>query len=317
MVILVTGGAGFIGSHVTKKLLERGDQVVCLDDFNDYYDPKIKEDRVKPFQYNKDWRLYRGDIRDTELTRKIFKENKIDKVCHLAARAGVRYSLQYPLLYEDVNIKGTMNLLENAKEFKVKNFVYASSSSVYGNNKKVPFSETDNVDNPISPYAATKKACELLAHYYHHLYGLKCTGLRYFTVYGPWGRPDMALFMFTSNILKDKPIDIYNFGKMERDFTYIDDIVQGTVAAIDKDLEFEIINLGNNKPEELLFFIEVIERALGKKAKKNLMPIQPGDVPKTFANIEKARKLLHFAPETSIEKGIERFVKWHKEYYRS
>lgn len=314
-VYLVTGGAGFIGSYVMKKLLERGDQVVCVDDFNDYYEPKLKEDRINVFLKDFKFPIHRMDIRDFEALKKIFSEQKIDVVCHLAARAGVRASIEDPFIYEETNVKGTLNLLELAKEFGIKDFIYASSSSVYGGNKKIPFSESDSVDHPISAYAATKKADELLAHVYHNLYDLNCTALRYFTVYGPWGRPDMALFKFTKNILEDKPIDVYNYGKHERDFTYIDDIVQGTVAALNNPFPYEIINLGNSNTVGLEYFISVIEKELGKKAKKNMLPMQPGDVEKTYADITKAKKLLGFAPKTNIEKGIKEFINWYKEYY--
>ena len=316
MKILVTGGAGFIGSHTIKKLLKRGDDVVVVDDFNDYYDVTLKEDRISKFLGNPDIPVYREDIRNLDAMKKIFKEQKIDKVCHLAARAGVRASLLDPFLYEEVNVRGTLNLLECAKEFGIENFVYASSSSVYGGNKKIPFSESDPVDNPISPYAATKKTCELLAHTYHHLYKLRTTGLRYFTVYGPWGRPDMALFKFTRLIKKGEPIEVYNFGKMKRDFTFIDDIVAGTISSLDKNLDYEIINLGNNHTEELSYFIECIEKELGKQAIKELKEIPPGDVPQTYANIEKAKTLLGFEPKTRITEGIKEFISWYQQYYQ-
>jgi UDP-glucuronate 4-epimerase len=246
---------------------------------------------------------------------KIFKTEKLDKVMHLAALAGVRNSLLDPLAYEDVNIKGTLNLLEMARKYKVKNFVYASSSSVYGNNKKQPFSETDNVDTPISPYAATKKATELLAHVYSHIYGLNTTGLRYFTVYGPWGRPDMALFLFADGITKGKPIKVFNHGKMSRNFTYVDDIVSGTIKVIDANLKCEVMNIGGDREETLMRYIEVLEKCLGKKAKKKMLPMQPGDVPATVADIRKLRKL-GWKPTTRIEKGITNFVSWYKEYYK-
>jgi len=243
----------------------------------------------------------------------IFKKHKFNKICHLAAQAGVRYSLENPLAYEKSNILGTLVMLEMAKKYNVKYFVFASSSSIYGNNKKTPFSEEDNVDYPVSLYAATKKSSELLAYTYHHLYSLNCTGLRFFTVYGPWGRPDMAYFKFTKAILEDKPIDVYNYGKMKRDFTYISDITDGILAAIDNPFPYEIINLGNNKPIELSYFIECIENALKKKAKKNMLPMQPGDVKITYANIKKAEKLLNYKPKVKIEEGINRFVGWYKE----
>ena len=242
--ILITGGAGFIGSHVAKKIAGREDEVVIVDNFNDYYDSRLKIDRIKIFLKDIKFKLYKGDIRDFVFLEKVFKREKIDKVVHLAAMAGVRYSLEKPLLYADVNINGTLNLLELSRKYAVKNFVYASSSSVYGSNKKIPFAETDFVDNPISPYAATKKATELLAHVYSHVYGLNTTGLRFFTVYGPWGRPDMAAFLFADAIIKSKTMKVFNFGKMMRDFTYIDDIVNGVVMVLDKNLKYDIINIG-------------------------------------------------------------------------
>lgn len=315
MRILITGGAGFIGSNLAKKLMDRGDKVVIIDNFNDYYDPQLKRDRIKIYLKGYKLKLYEGDIRDTKLLEKIFKREKLDKVMHLAAMAGVRSSLLMPRLYEEVNVRGTLNLLEMARKYKIKNFVYASSSSVYGNNKKVPFSETDSVDTPISPYAATKKATELLAHVYSHVYGLRTTGLRYFTVYGPWGRPDMALFKFTKNTLAGKPIEVYNRGKMSRNFTYVDDIVSGTIVVIDANLKYGLMNIGGDREETLLRYIEVLEENLGKKAKKKLLPMQPGDVPATEADIRQLRKL-GWKPTTRIEKGIRQFVEWYKDYYR-
>lgn len=315
MRTLVTGGAGFIGAHTIKRLIEAGDQVVCIDDFNDYYSPALKEERMKTFLRDYQFPIYRSDIRDLAGLRRIFQENKIDRVCHLAARAGVRASLIDPFVYETTNILGTLNLLELAKDFGVPKFVYASSSSVYGNNKKIPFAESDSVDNPISPYAATKKAGELFAHNYSYLYNLSTIGLRFFTVYGPWGRPDMALFKFADSILRGLPIEIYNFGKMKRDFTYIDDIVSGIMAALALDCHYEIINLGNSRSEELLRFVETIEAALGKKAVKKLLPLQPGDVPETCADITKAKALLNFSPRTGMETGVKNFVAWYREYY--
>ncbi|MFZ2976092.1 MAG: SDR family NAD(P)-dependent oxidoreductase [Candidatus Moraniibacteriota bacterium] len=313
--VLITGGAGFIGSAIAKKLMDRGDQVVLIDNFNDYYDPSLKEARIKIFLKGYKFKLYRGDIRDEKLTEKIFKTEKIDKVIHLAAMAGVRYAIEHPLLYADVNILGTTNLLNLSAKYKIKNFIYASSSSVYGNNKKQPFSETDNVDTPISPYAASKKATELMAHVFSHIYGLKTTGLRFFTVYGPWGRPDMALFKFTKNTLAGKPIEVYNRGKMSRNFTYIDDIVSGTITVLDANLDYGVMNIGGDREEKLLRYIEVLEECLRKKAKKKLMPMQPGDVPATVADIKKLRKL-GWAPSTRIEEGIKNFVAWYKEYYK-
>lgn len=321
--ILVTGGAGFIGSATTKALIDRGDRVVIIDNFNDYYDPKIKEDRINIFlkDYKKSSKnpngfvLYRGDIRDEKLLERIFKKERIDKVVHLAAMAGVRNSLKDPGLYIDVNVVATNKLLDLAVRYKVKNFVYASSSSVYGNNKKVPFAESDPVDTPISPYAATKKSSELIAHVYSHIYKLPTTGLRFFTVYGPWGRPDMALYTFTENILAGKPIQVYNRGKMSRNFTYVDDIVSGILTALDANLSYDIVNIGGDKEETLLRFIEVIEENVGKKAKKILAPMQPGDVPSTVADIKKLRKL-GWKPTTRIEKGIKNFIDWYREYYQ-
>ncbi len=321
--ILVTGGAGFIGSATTKALIDRGDRVVIIDNFNDYYNPALKEDRLRIFLkgYKKSatrpngYTLYRGDIRDLKILERIFQKEKIEKVIHLAAMAGVRSSLRDPGLYVDVNIVGTTLVLDMAVKYKVKNFVYASSSSVYGNNTKLPFSESDSVDTPISPYAATKKATELIAHVYSHIYKLPTTGLRFFTVYGPWGRPDMALFLFTQNILAGKSIDVYNRGQMSRNFTYIDDIVAGILTTLDANLPYDVVNIGGDKEEALLRFIEVIESNVRKKAKKKLMPMQPGDVPSTVADIQKLRKL-GWKPTTRIEKGIKNFVDWYQQYYQ-
>ena len=312
----MTGGAGFIGSHLAKKLAERGDRVVVLDNFNDYYDPKLKRDRVGVLLKDTAPKVYEGDIRDEKLVEKIFTKEKIEKVAHLAAMAGVRNAIKNPLLYADVNVNGTIVLLEAARTFGVKNFVYASSSSVYGGNEKIPFSETDSVDRPVSPYAASKKADELFAHVWSHVYRLPTTGLRFFTVYGPWGRPDMALFSFTKNILEEKPIEVYNFGKMTRNFTYVDDIVSGIVTALDAGLSgANILNIGGDRGEELERFIEVIEQCIGKKAQKTLLPMQPGDVPVTVADISKLRAL-GWSPTTRIEAGIKNFVDWYREYYR-
>ncbi len=314
MKILVTGGAGFIGSHLSKALIERGDSVVIVDNFNDYYSPELKEDRIKNVLGGLDFKLYRGDIRDQELMEEIFQKEEIDKVVHLAAMAGVRNSLKDPLLYEEVNVRGTMILLNLAVKYRIRNFVYASSSSVYGNNSKLPFSETDSVDTPISPYAASKKACELMAHVYSHIYHLPTTGLRFFTVYGPWGRPDMALFLFTSAIVEGRMIEVYNHGNMTRNFTYVDDIVSGTIAVLDADLPYAVMNIGGDKEEKLLRFIEVIEKNIGKVAEKKMMPMQPGDVPSTVADIDKLRRM-GWQPTTRIEEGIANFVRWYKEYY--
>lgn len=317
MKILITGGAGFIGSATAKALIERGDTVVLIDNFNDYYDPRLKHDRIKTLLKGKRdyYKLYTGDIRDVAFLEKVFKKEKPEKVLHLAAMAGVRSSLLDPRLYADVNIMGFINMLECAVKYKVRNFVYASSSSVYGNNKKIPFAETDPVDTPISPYAATKKANELIAHTYSHIYKLPTTGLRFFTVYGPWGRPDMALFKFVKNIINDQTIEVYNHGKMSRNFTYIDDIVSGNLVALDTLQPYAVMNIGGDKEETLLRFIEVIEKNLGKKAKKKLLPIQPGDVPSTVADIRKLRKL-GWKPTTRIEQGVKNFVEWYKTYYK-
>ena len=312
MNILVTGGAGFIGFHVAKALLERGDNVTIIDNFNDYYDVRLKQARAKELKKFNNLEIIKADISDYNTINNIFKNHKFNKICHLAAQAGIRYSLENPLEYEKSNILGTLVMLEMAKKYNIKDFVFASSSSVYGDNEKTPFSEDDNVDNPVSLYAATKKSDELLAYTYHHIYKINCTGLRFFTVYGPWGRPDMAYFKFTKAILKDKPIDVYNYGKMKRDFTYISDITDGILAAIDNPFPYEIINLGNNEPTELSYFIECIENTLKKKAKKNMMPMQPGDVIITYADIKKAEKLLNYKPKVKIEEGIKKFVEWYK-----
>ncbi len=317
MKILITGGAGFIGSATAKALMERGDTPVLIDNFNDYYDPKLKEDRIKKFlkDYKGQFKLYRGDIRDEKFLDKVFKKEKPEKVIHLAAMAGVRNSLENPALYVDINVLGTVRLLDLAVKYKIKNFLYASSSSVYGNNKKLPFSESDNVDTPISPYAASKKADELLAHVYSHVYKLPTTGLRFFTVYGPWGRPDMALFLFTEKIFAGKVIEVNNHGKMSRNFTYIDDIVSGIVTCLDNDLPYAVMNIGGDKEDTLLKFIEEIEKNVGKVAKKKMMPLPAGDVVATVADIRKLRKL-GWKPTTRIEKGIKNFVEWYREYYK-
>jgi UDP-glucuronate 4-epimerase len=297
--------------------MERGDEVVLIDNFNDYYDPKLKRDRIAIFL--KDWQgkfhVHEGDIRDKDFLEKVFEKEKPEKIVHLAAMAGVRVSLEDPGLYMDVNVTGTAHLLALSVKYGVQNFVYASSSSVYGNNTKLPFSETDSVDHPISPYAASKKADELLAHVYSHVNSLPTTSLRYFTVYGPWGRPDMALFLFTDAIVKGKPINVYNRGEMTRNFTYIDDIVSGTIVALDVNLPYAVMNIGGDREDKLTRFIEVIEENLGKKAERNLMPIQPGDVPSTVADISRLRAL-GWVPTTQIEQGIKYFVDWYKEYYK-
>lgn len=315
MNILVTGGAGFIGSHVAKKLMARGDKIAIIDNFNDYYDPKLKEDRISIFLKGLDFKLYRGNVEDKELLNKVFSEHHFDKVCHLAAQAGVRHSLTHPETYIGNNVMATNGILEAMKNHGVKDLVYASSSSVYGGNTKVPYSEEDSVDHPISLYAAAKKTDELQTYAYHHLYGLNCWGLRFFTVYGPWGRPDMAMIKFTKAISQGQPIDVYNQGKHRRDFTYIDDIVSGVIGALDNCQGYEVINLGESRSVELEYFIEQIEKNLDKKAVKNYLPLQPGDVFETSADITKARKILNYNPQTNIEEGIKKFVAWYKEYY--
>jgi UDP-glucuronate 4-epimerase len=313
MKILVTGCAGFIGSHVSEALLKRGDFVIGVDNLNDYYDVKFKKENLEILKKHPGFTFYKEDICNYNAMKKIFDKQIPDKVVHLAARAGVRPSIENPFIYEEVNVKGTLNLLELAKERKVKSFVSASSSSVYGNQKKVPFSETDNVDTPISPYAATKKAGELLCHTYHHLFNMKITCLRFFTVYGPRGRPDMAPYMFVRNMMAGAPIKKFGDGKSRRDYTFISDIVKGVIAAVDKELEFEIINLGNNKPVDLNKFISLVENLTGKKAIIKNLPMQPGDVDVTYADIRKANKLLGYKPSVSFEEGMKQFVEWYKE----
>lgn len=314
--ILVTGSAGFIGFHTSLRLLDDGHKVIGLDNFNDYYDPKIKEDRNQILEKYKTFKLYRGDLEDLKFIKKIFSENKVDKICHLAAQAGVRYSLTNPHAYIQSNLVGFTNLIDEAKNAGLKDFIYASSSSVYGDNKKIPFSVKDNVDQPISLYAATKKSNELIAHVYHHLYSLNCTGLRFFTVYGPYGRPDMALWLFTKAILDNQPIKVFNHGQMQRDFTYIDDIVDGIISALAHSYPYEIFNLGNNKPVKLEYFIACIEKELGKKAAKDMLPMQIGDVPKTCADIKSSQDKLNWQPRTTIEEGIKKFIGWYKNYYK-
>jgi UDP-glucuronate 4-epimerase len=316
-IILVTGAAGFIGFHLSKKLLEMGKSVVGVDNINSYYDVTLKKGRLEILNSYKNFMFYKEDIQDLGSLRSIFMRHQLDKVCNLAAQAGVRHSLKDPFSYQKSNLEGFLNLLELAREFGVNNFVYASSSSVYGCNKKVPFSVDDRVDTPVSLYAATKKANELIAHCYSHLYKIPCTGLRYFTVYGPWGRPDMALFLFTDAILKKRPINVYNHGRMKRDFTYIDDIVDGTVSALDKPVPYEVFNLGNSNSVGLMEFIHILEEELGQEAQKIMMPMQPGDVPETAADIRKSRELLGFAPKTPLREGIRKFVEWYKGFYKA
>ncbi len=317
MKILITGGAGFIGSATAKALIERGDTPILIDNFNDYYDPQLKEDRIKKFleAYKGSFKLYRGDIRDEKFLERVFKKEQPEKVIHLAAMAGVRNSLENPALYVDINVMGTTRLLDLAVKYKIQNFLYASSSSVYGNNKKLPFSETDNVDTPISPYAATKKADELLAHVYSHVYKLPTTGLRFFTVYGPWGRPDMALFLFTEKTFSGKTIEVNNHGKMSRNFTYIDDIVSGILTTLDANIPYGVMNIGGDKENTLMEFIEEIEKNVGKIAKKKMMPLPAGDVVATVADIRRLRKL-GWKPTTRIKVGIKNFVDWYREYYQ-
>ncbi len=318
MLYLVTGTAGFIGFHLTKRLLEKGQKVVGVDNLNSYYDPQLKKARLTILEKFPRFSFYRLDIANLADFENVFAENKIDKVCHLAAQAGVRYSLENPHLYEQANMVGFLNLLELMRKYEVKDLVYASSSSVYGGIKKIPFSEGMKINKPISLYAATKAANELYAHVYHHLYGLNTVGLRFFTVYGPWGRPDMALFLFTKAILESQPIKVFNYGQMKRDFTYIDDIVDGIIASLAKvaSLGNEIFNLGGSDPVDLLEFIKIIEKKLNKKTKKEFLPLQPGDVPTTFADVSKAQKLLGYQPKVKIEEGVGEFVNWYREYYK-
>ena len=334
MKVLITGTAGFIGSNVAHRLLDRGDEVIGLDNLNDYYDVQLKKDRLARVACKDGFTDIRMDLEDRDGIAKLFSQHKPDRVVHLAAQAGVRYSLINPHAYIDSNIQGTTNILEGCRHNEVEHLVYASSSSVYGANTKMPFSVHDNVDHPVSLYAASKKANELMAHTYSHLYQLPTTGLRFFTVYGPWGRPDMALFLFTKAILEGKPIDVFNYGKCRRDFTYIDDIVEGVIRTLDNIATpnpdwsgdtpdtgtsyapFKVYNIGNNQPVELLRFIEIIEECLGMKAEKNLLPLQPGDVPATYANVDDLMKDVGFKPETSIDHGIGQFVDWYRDYYK-
>ncbi|HEY9639420.1 MAG TPA: NAD-dependent epimerase [Coleofasciculaceae cyanobacterium] len=331
--VLVTGAAGFIGFHLSQRLLSRGDQVVGLDNLNDYYDVSLKIDRLSQLQKHPNFQFYQLDLADRAGIANLFTQHSLDIVINLAAQAGVRYSVTHPYSYVDSNLVGFVNILEGCRNSNIKHLVFASSSSVYGANTKQPFSVHDNVDHPISLYAATKKANELMAHTYSHLYSLPITGLRFFTVYGPWGRPDMALFLFTKAILSGQPINVFNHGKMRRDFTYIDDIVEGVIRVADTIPEpnpnwtgnspdpgtskapYRIYNVGNNRPVELLHLIEVLESCLGKKAKKNLMPMQPGDVPETYADVDDLTQAVGFKPSVPIEVGIERFVDWYRSYY--
>ena len=334
MKILVTGAAGFIGMHVTQLLLVRGDTVVGLDNLNDYYDPQIKRDRLARLTPNPAFRFVLMDVADRAGMAALFVEERFDRVVHLAAQAGVRYSLQNPLAYIDSNVVGFTNVLEGCRHSQVQHLVYASSSSVYGGNTRLPFSEHDGVDHPVSLYAATKKANELMAHTYSHLFKLPTTGLRFFTVYGPWGRPDMALFLFTKAILEGRPIDVFNHGKMIRDFTYVDDIAEGVLRTLDRvasadpdyasdlgdparsNVPYRVFNIGNHDPVPLMDFIAAIERALGREAIKNFMPLQSGDVPATSANVEELAQWTGFRPGTSVPEGVRRFVAWYRGYFR-
>jgi UDP-glucuronate 4-epimerase len=312
--VLVTGGAGFIGFHLALALKKRGDTIIVLDNFNDYYSPALKESRAEILKQS-EIPVIRGDICNAKILPELIESHGISHICHLAAQAGVRYSLVNPQAYIDTNITGFLNVLEACRHFPAVKLTYASSSSVYGENKKVPFSVDDPVNSQASLYGVTKRSNELMAQSYHHLYGISVTGLRFFTVYGPWGRPDMAIFSFSEKIRSGKTIDVYNFGKMQRDFTYIDDIVQGTVAAIDLESASEIFNLGNEKPEELETLITALETKLGIPAKKNYLPMQDGDVHRTYSDISKSRELLNFKPQTSLDQGLDNFLAWYLEKY--
>jgi UDP-glucuronate 4-epimerase len=332
--ILVTGAAGFIGMHVAQRLLARGDGVVGLDDLNDYYDPRLKRDRLARLEAHPGFHFVHGDVADREAMERLFAEERFGRVVHLAAQAGVRYSLVNPRAYVDSNVVGFMNVLEGCRHAGVQHLAYASSSSVYGGNTRMPFSEHDNIDHPVSMYAATKKANELMAHTYSHLFGLPTTGLRFFTVYGPWGRPDMALFLFTKAILEGRAIDVFNHGRMVRDFTFIDDIAEGVVRVLDRpatpdpafdasapdparsSAPYRVFNIGNSDPVELMSFIEAIERALGRTAQKRFLPLQDGDVPATNADVSELAAWTGFRPRTSVAEGVERFVAWYREYYK-
>ena len=334
MKILVTGAAGFIGMHVSQLLLARGDTVVGLDNLNDYYDPQLKRDRLARLTPNSRFQFVKMDVADRDGMAKLFAAERFDRVVHLAAQAGVRYSLVNPQAYIDSNIVGFTNVLEGCRYNDVQHLAYASSSSVYGSNTQMPFSESHNIDHPVSMYAATKKANELMAHTYSHLFGLPTTGLRFFTVYGPWGRPDMALFLFTKAILEERPINVFNHGKMVRDFTFVDDIAEGVVrvldraATVDPDFDaarpdpsrssapYRVFNIGNNDPVKLMDFIEAIESAVGKTAQRNYMPLQDGDVPATYADVSQLSEWTGFTPATPVREGVARFVSWYREYFK-
>ena len=334
MKVLITGTAGFIGSTLALKLLERGDEIIGVDNLNDYYDVELKKSRLARVKQHEKFTDIRMGIEDRDGIKKLFEEHQPQRVVNLAAQAGVRYSLINPHAYIDANIQGFTNILEGCRHNNVEHLVYASSSSVYGANTAMPFSVHNNVDHPLSLYAASKKANELMAHTYSHLYQMPTTGLRFFTVYGPWGRPDMALFIFTKKILAGEPIDVFNYGKHRRDFTYVDDIVEGITRTLDSTAEsnknwdgdkpdpatsaspYKIYNIGSNNPVELLRYIEILEDCLGKKAEKNLLPLQPGDVPDTYADVDALLEDVNYQPTTSIEQGIGNFVDWYKSYYR-
>ncbi len=319
MKVLITGCAGFIGMYVAERLLARGDQVVGIDNLNDYYDVSLKEARLARLRPHPGFRDIRLDIADRAGMAALFEKERPDAVINLAAQAGVRYSLKNPLAYADSNLLGFVNVLEGCRHNGVKHLVYASSSSVYGGNTKVPFAEDDNVDHPVSLYAATKKANELMAYSYSHLYGIPSTGLRFFTVYGPWGRPDMAYFSFTQAILAGRPIDVFNHGKMRRDFTYIDDIAEGVIRVLDQPATGQpphtVYNIGNHQPVELMEFIDILEAALGKKTARNFLPMQDGDVPLTYADTTRLQVAVGFVPATPLADGIGRFVAWYRDYF--
>ena len=334
MRVLVTGAAGFIGSHLSQRLLARGDEVLGYDNMNAYYDPRLKEARLARLTPQAGFGFVRASLEDRAALEAAFDEFKPQRVVNLAAQAGVRYSLENPQAYIDSNITGFMNILEACRHRGIEHLVYASSSSVYGANKKLPFAVEDSVDHPVSMYAATKKANELMAHTYSHLFNLPTTGLRFFTVYGPWGRPDMALFLFTRKILAGEAIDVFNHGRHTRDFTYIDDIVEGVIRTLDRapgpdpahnpmaptpatsSAPYRVYNIGNHQPVELLRYIEVLEDCLGRKAERNLLPLQPGDVPDTYADVEALQRDTGYSPSTSIESGVKRFVDWYRSYYQ-
>ena len=332
--IIVTGSAGFIGSFVSLKLLERGDDVIGIDNHNDYYDPKIKEARLERLKIYSNYRHYKVDLCDRYSLNEIFENYKPQEVINLAAQAGVRYSIENPLAYINSNIVGFANILENCHQYKIEHLVYASTSSVYGANTKMPFSEHDNINHPLSIYAASKKSNELMAHAYSHIHQIPTTGLRFFTVYGPWGRPDMALFKFTKNILDDKPIDVFNHGNHSRDFTYIDDIAEGVIKTLDKpansnidwnssqpdpatsNAPWRIYNIGNSSPVKLMDYIDALETVLEKKAKINFLPLQKGDVPDTYSNVNNFKNDINYKPSTTVIDGVSKFVEWYKDYYR-